>query len=217
MPFAPLLGTNHHKQTIIFGASLLFDETIPLFVWLFKTFLSAMGGKHPSIIFTDQDAAMTGAIAYVFTNTSHRLCLWHIYLNASKHPSPVIHVHPQKFQSDFKNCVYEDRSEECFKTKWNELLTKYNIHKNSWMQNLYGLRKKWATVYCDSFTTNITTTQRSEGMNNVFKKRFHRKLGLLNSLLNVRRFQLLFMKMSWMKILSHVRRTWLITSHIFFC
>jgi zinc finger SWIM domain-containing protein 3 len=31
MPFAPILGTNHHKQIIIFGAALLFDETIYLF------------------------------------------------------------------------------------------------------------------------------------------------------------------------------------------
>jgi hypothetical protein len=30
MPFAP-----RHKQTIIFGAVLLFDETIPSFGWLF--------------------------------------------------------------------------------------------------------------------------------------------------------------------------------------
>ena len=28
MPFAPILGTNHHKQTIIFGAALIFNETI---------------------------------------------------------------------------------------------------------------------------------------------------------------------------------------------
>ena len=35
-----------------------------------------MSGKHPSTIFTDQDAAMAGAVAYVFPNTSHRLCLF---------------------------------------------------------------------------------------------------------------------------------------------
>jgi zinc finger SWIM domain-containing protein 3 len=35
MPFAPFLGTNHHKQTIIFGVALLFNETMPSFVWLF--------------------------------------------------------------------------------------------------------------------------------------------------------------------------------------
>jgi zinc finger SWIM domain-containing protein 3 len=46
------------------------------------------------------------------------------------------------------------------------------------MQNLYALRKKWAAIYRDSFTADITTTQMSEGMNNVFKNRFRRKLGL---------------------------------------
>jgi zinc finger SWIM domain-containing protein 3 len=105
MPFAHILGTNHHKQTIIFGAALLYNEIIPSFIWLFETFLVAMGGKHPSTIFTDHDVAMVGIIAYIFPNTSHHLCLWHIYLN-----------HP-KFLSDFKGCVYEDISKEYFKKK----------------------------------------------------------------------------------------------------
>ncbi|WVZ99054.1 hypothetical protein U9M48_044408, partial [Paspalum notatum var. saurae] len=138
MPLAPLRGTNHHKQTIIFGCALLFNETIESFVWLFETFLVAMSGKHLSTIFTNQDVAMAGAIAYVFPNTSHRLCIWHIYVNAAKHFS----------------------------------------HDNSWMLNLYSLREKWAAIYRDSFTADMTSTQRSEGMNNVFKNRFRRKLGL---------------------------------------
>jgi zinc finger SWIM domain-containing protein 3 len=52
------------------------------------------------------------------------------------------------------------------------------LDENSWMKNIYELREKWAAVYRDSFTADMTTTQRSEGMNNVFKKRFRRKLGL---------------------------------------
>ena len=46
------------------------------------------------------------------------------------------------------------------------------------MANLYALREKWAAVYRDSFTADMNSTQRSEGMNNVLKKRFHRKFGL---------------------------------------
>ena len=178
MPFAPILGTNHHKQTIIFGAALIFNETIESFVWLFETFLTAMSGKHPSTIFTDQDAAMAGAVAYVFPNTSHRLCLFHIYVNAATHLAHVIHKHPEKFLLDFKRCVYEDRSEAIFIEKWNELLSEYKLEENKWMENLYDLRKKWAAVYRDSFTADMNSTQRSEGMNNVFKKRFRRRLGL---------------------------------------
>ena len=74
MPFA-----NHHKKTIIFGAALLYNETIESFVWLFNTFLTAMSNKHPSTIFTDQCAAMSAAIRIVFPNTRHHLCLWHIF------------------------------------------------------------------------------------------------------------------------------------------
>jgi len=178
MPFAPFVGTNHHKQTIIFGAALVFNETIESFVWLFETFLTAMSGKHPSTIFTDQDATMAGAIAYVFRNTSHRLCLWHIYLNATKHLGHVIQKHPDKFLPNFKRCVYEDRSEDMFIQKWHELSSKYDLEKNQWMANLYDLRKRWAIVYRDSFTSNMASTQRSEGMNSVLKKRFRRRLGL---------------------------------------
>lgn len=201
MPFAPILGTNHHKQTIIFGCALMFNETIPSFVWLFESFLQAMSGKHPSTIFTDQDAAMAAAIAHVFPNTAHRLCLWHIGQNAVKHLGPIIKAAEDKaedktedkaedeaedksgnkfnkFWADFKSCIYEDRAEIYFTEKWDELLAKYNLEDNTWMSNLYALRAKWAAVYRDSFTADMHSTQRSEGMNNVFKKTFRRKLGL---------------------------------------
>jgi hypothetical protein len=50
------------------------------------------------------------------------------------------------------------------------------------MLNLYYLREKWAAIYCDSFTADKTTTQRSEGMNNIFKKDFVENSVSLNSL-----------------------------------
>lgn len=73
-----------------------------------------MSGKHPSTIFTDQDAAIAAAIAFVLPDTSHCLCLWHIYLNGGKNLGHVIHKHPKKFLTDFKRCVNEDRSEYHF-------------------------------------------------------------------------------------------------------
>ncbi|WVZ79366.1 hypothetical protein U9M48_026950 [Paspalum notatum var. saurae] len=137
MPFAPIIGTNHHKQTIIFGAALLYNETIESFVWLFNTFLTAM---------SDQCAAMSAAIKIVFPNTRHRLCLWHIYQNAAKHLSHVINEHPE-FLAEFKKCVYEERSVYCFNELWHELLIKYNLEENLWLNNLYGLRTHWAAVF----------------------------------------------------------------------
>ncbi|KAK4416789.1 protein FAR1-RELATED SEQUENCE 5 [Sesamum alatum] len=57
-PFALFVGVNHHKQTIVFGAALLYDETASTFAWLFDTFARAMSEKQPKTILTDQDAAM---------------------------------------------------------------------------------------------------------------------------------------------------------------
>ncbi|CAB4272290.1 unnamed protein product [Prunus armeniaca] len=58
MPFAPFTGVNHHLQSIQFGCALLQDETEVTFLWLFETWLEAMGGRHPVSIITDQDLAM---------------------------------------------------------------------------------------------------------------------------------------------------------------
>jgi zinc finger SWIM domain-containing protein 3 len=71
-PFAPFIGVNHHKQTIIFGAALLYDETVASFKWLFETFLIVMSGKQPTTILTDQSAK---AIGEVFLKSHHRLCV----------------------------------------------------------------------------------------------------------------------------------------------
>jgi zinc finger SWIM domain-containing protein 3 len=90
MPFAPILETNHHRQTIIFRAPLLFDESAESFFWLFSNFLKAMSGKHPETIFTDQCDVMAKAIEIALPNSCHRLCIWHIYQNAAKHLSHVI-------------------------------------------------------------------------------------------------------------------------------
>uniref|UniRef100_A0ACD5W183 Uncharacterized protein n=1 Tax=Avena sativa TaxID=4498 RepID=A0ACD5W183_AVESA len=178
MPFAPLIGVNHHKQTILFGAALLYNESADSFEWLFRTFLQAMSGKQPETIFTDQCAAIIKAIGNVFPNTLHRLYLWHLYQNAAKHLSQVISDNP-KFLKEFKRCVYEDRSVAHFENRWHELLAKYHVMDNSWMNNLHKLREKWATIYRrDSFSADMTSTQRSEGMNNVFKKTFRKRLSL---------------------------------------
>ena len=64
------MGLNHHRETVVFGGALLYDETIEFFVWLFETFLEVMFEKKPITIFTDQDAAMSAAIK--------KSCLRHI-------------------------------------------------------------------------------------------------------------------------------------------
>ncbi|CAO2206294.1 unnamed protein product [Urochloa humidicola] len=47
MKFVPFTGINHHLQSVFLGAAFLANEKIESYVWLFKTFLKAMGGVAP--------------------------------------------------------------------------------------------------------------------------------------------------------------------------
>lgn len=55
---ASIVGVNHHLKNTSFGCALLLDETVNSSIWLFDTFLEAMGNGAPKTIFIDQDEAM---------------------------------------------------------------------------------------------------------------------------------------------------------------
>jgi zinc finger SWIM domain-containing protein 3 len=65
-PFDEFVGFKHFRETVVFGAILLYDETFESFKWLFETFLKAHIGKQPKTIFTDQDTAMGKTVKEVF-------------------------------------------------------------------------------------------------------------------------------------------------------
>ncbi|XP_043699982.1 protein FAR1-RELATED SEQUENCE 5-like [Telopea speciosissima] len=80
------------RGVVIFGATLLYDETAESFKWLFETFLESHGKKKHITIFTDQDAAMENAISKVFLETCHGLCTWHLMQNGIKHLGNLMKV-----------------------------------------------------------------------------------------------------------------------------
>ncbi|XP_058074594.1 protein FAR1-RELATED SEQUENCE 5-like [Magnolia sinica] len=178
-PFAPFIGVNHHKQTVIFGAAFLYDETTESFKWLFETFLNAMSEKQPRTIVTDRIAEMSNAIASVMPGTHHRPCIWHIYQNTAKHLSHVFQS-SKGFKYDFSKCLYDCEEEEEFITVWNDMLEKYDLTQNTWLQDLFKERKKWALVYDKNiFCADMKNTQRRENMNHVLKKYLSSKYNLL--------------------------------------
>nr|XP_034576798.1 protein FAR1-RELATED SEQUENCE 5-like [Setaria viridis] len=168
-PFGLLVGVNNHKKTTIFGAALLYDKTAESFVWLFKTFLAIMSGKKPKTILTDEDAAMAKAIKLVLPESHHRICIWHMNQNACKHLSGVVEEY-KKFNTDFQNCIYDQEDEEDFINAWNNLLDKYKLQENKWLERLFDKREQWALAYGrNTFSADMVSTQRSESMNNELK------------------------------------------------
>jgi hypothetical protein len=90
MIFTYFTGINHHMQSVFFGAAFLANEKIESYVWLFQTFLLAMGGKAPRLIITDEDASMKSAIRTILPNIIHRFCMWHIIEKVPEKVGPPI-------------------------------------------------------------------------------------------------------------------------------
>jgi hypothetical protein len=166
MPFAPFTGLNHHLQSILFGCALLRDESEISFTWLFETWLQAMNGKKPISIITDQDLAIGAAVAKVFPNTRHRLCLWHI---RKKFPEKLAHIYHKdsKFKYELKICIRESPTVKDFEDDWQRIMDVYNLKENEWLQRLFEIRESWIPVY-NRGTFFMNTTQRSESINSFF-------------------------------------------------
>ncbi|CAL5370909.1 unnamed protein product [Camellia sinensis] len=173
-PFASFVGFNHHRETVIFGAALMYDETADSFVWLFRRFLEAMSSKAPKTIFTDQDAAMAKAIPVVMPNTTHRLCTWHLMQNALRHANSIFKdkatVKDKGIKSVLSTFMYDIEDEEEFTLKWEEMLDKYEVRDNHWLKLTFGVKEKWGWPYVrNAWGASMSSTQLSESFNAFLK------------------------------------------------
>ncbi|KAF9591404.1 hypothetical protein IFM89_004102 [Coptis chinensis] len=167
MPFAPFVGVNHHGQSVLLGCGLISREDTKTYEWLFKSWLACMHGCPPSAIITDQDRAMQNAIAIVFPNARHRLCLWHIMKKLPKK------LRGYNEYESIKLCmqvaVYDSLTKEEFEENWCGFILKYDLESNEWLGGLYKERDRWVPALVkDSFWAGMSTTQRSESMNAFF-------------------------------------------------
>ena len=161
---APFVGVNHYWENVIFGCAFLLDETTASFKWLFKSFLDSMGNRSPITIFIDQDQAMSNAIEEVFSNTYHRLCLWHISKNALSYFGEL--NSSLEFQSLWNKCKKYCDSELEFQNTWDKIMHKFNLEDHHWLNMIYKIRHKWSTAFTkDSFTVEFKASSRSESTN----------------------------------------------------
>ncbi|KAJ0641191.1 putative transcription factor FAR family [Helianthus annuus] len=168
LPFAPFTGINHHGQPVLFGCAFLLNETESSFVWLFKTWVSAMSGRPPVSITTDHDTIIRSAIMHVFPDTRHRFCKWHIFKKCQEKLSHVFLQYPN-FEADFHKCVNLSDSVDEFEACWLLLVDKYDLRDHEWLQAIYSSRRQWVPVYLrDTFFAEMSITQRSDSMNSYF-------------------------------------------------
>ena len=141
MPLVPFTGVNNHHQSILFGCSLLWDETEETFQCLLHTWQEAMFGISPRTIITDQDAAITNAVAKVFPNSAHHFCMWHIEKKIPEYLSHVFHAFDD-FKNKFSKCLHCTTTPEEFEIAWIDIMKMYNLEEHIWLRKIYTIREK---------------------------------------------------------------------------
>ncbi|KAK1414617.1 hypothetical protein QVD17_30366 [Tagetes erecta] len=170
MIFVPFTGVDNHKRCVTYGAGLLFSETIESYTWLLDAFLKTHC-KQPLLVLTDQDPAMKQAVAAVFTQSRHRLCMWHIM---KKLPSKISGdlLNNTSIRSDIHKLVWNVYIKpSTFETRWHSMLEQHNLTDHEWLNDVYSIRELWVPAYFRDIhmCCLMKTTSRCEILNASFK------------------------------------------------
>ncbi|XP_057422495.1 protein FAR1-RELATED SEQUENCE 5-like [Lotus japonicus] len=170
-------GVNNHNRTTIFATAIVANETEETYVWLLEEFLKAMDGKHPKTVITDGAVVMKNAIHRVFPNVQHRLCAWHLLCNANTR------IGNPQFTQAFKRCMFGDYDVGKFEKKWDDMVAKFGLQNNKWVQAQYATRKKWEAAHLrGKFFAGFRTTSRCEGLHSELTKFVHSRQNLTDFL-----------------------------------
>jgi hypothetical protein len=165
LPFAPFVGVTGHGHTCMFGCTFILDETMESFVWIYETFLKAMGGKHTKTIITDQDKAMRDAIKKVFTNTIHRNCFFHIKYKCYN-KNGVVFAKKRGLMEEFEDIVNNSLTKQEFELLWQDMIRKYGLENNKYFGKMWENRENFIPVWFkDTSYPFLQSTGRSEASN----------------------------------------------------
>ncbi|KAG7638199.1 Protein FAR1-RELATED SEQUENCE 2 [Arabidopsis thaliana] len=146
IPFAPFIGVSHHRQYVLLGCALIGEVSESTYSWLFRTWLKAVGGQAPGVMITDQDKLLSDIVVEVFPDARHIFCLWSVLSKISEMLNPFV-SQDDGFMESFRNCVASSWTDEHFERRWSNMIGKFELNENEWVQLLFRDRKKWVPHY----------------------------------------------------------------------
>ncbi|XP_022940056.1 protein FAR1-RELATED SEQUENCE 2-like isoform X1 [Cucurbita moschata] len=168
IPFVPIVGVNHHFQYVLFGGALIGDIATSSLIWLMKTWLKAVGGPAPTVVLTDRESFLKEAVADVFPKAIHLFSLWHILTRVREKLGKIIDQN-RNFMESFDKCIYGSWRDEEFEKKWWEMVEKFEVKENEWLQLLFDDHKKWVPAYVKNyFLAGMCTSERSGSVASFF-------------------------------------------------
>ena len=120
------------------------------------------------IYYADQCRAMEVAIAEEWKDTIHRWCKWHVLRRVRECVGPYTQI--REFRDEFHKMLNEMLTIDEFEKTWQQLLIKYGLTTNPFLQQVYETRHMWVKSYFKGvFCARMTSTQRSESANHMLK------------------------------------------------
>lgn len=81
MPLLHIVGINNCSKTFSIAFCFISQEQTRNYTWALQQLDETLDFQKPSVIVTDKEQALINAIEEVYPNSSHLLCLWHIFKN----------------------------------------------------------------------------------------------------------------------------------------
>lgn len=179
MPLLVCTGLTPVYTSYFICGIFLKQETILSYTWALnriKDILHKCADGLPSVIVTDNEAALLAAVNVVFPQAIHILCKWHINTNVMKNCKKQFDDTEtfDKMMRDW-NCLCAASTEEAFDNIWCQFLRDYeqSPQLTSYLANTWLPHKKH---FVDAWVQQSThfgciTTSRAESSNS-FLKRF---------------------------------------------
>ncbi|XP_027067631.1 protein FAR1-RELATED SEQUENCE 7-like [Coffea arabica] len=136
--FDSTYNTNQYKFPLV----VLCEEMRDMII---STFLKAMHGRKPIAVVTDGDKSMRKCIKNLMPIAKHRLCSFHLEMNAATN------VREKEFLEAFKTCMFMNCIAEKFETRWAEVVRRFGLKDNESVNKMYRKRELWAMAFLRVF------------------------------------------------------------------
>lgn len=174
-----------HGLTRVMAGSFLLNEDEDSFAWAYSAFSQSFQST-PKILFTDSDQAMASARCKVWPDTTHLLCVFHIWKNFYQHIHPLFMYRKEEWTKVshmwWKLCKDTDASDrDSFNDNF-QTLTEFIVNNASagkevvekqipWLQFLMAKKDQWAACFTWMHRTyGIHSTQRAESVHSVIAR-----------------------------------------------
>jgi hypothetical protein len=175
-PLGAFCGMNNEGNTVCFALCLLPNETTESFKWAFEHFLLSVR-KGPTLIFTDEDAAINAAIIATFPDSTHKLCSWHLERNLKPKCSGLDAATYRLIKGKFWELVKIDKGERSFVEQLDQmtLWCGNNDRAKEGIHHLRIIKLKWGKCFLKNiFHFDKSSTSRVESINSLIKRNIYK-------------------------------------------